>query len=288
MADADGVLTGTGLSAGGVSRSVQGRLIRGGTLHSFSQSLFAVAPPTWATQLAAALRIGGADSLAYGTTSLALQGVGERCLPLYVLVPPTSHPRDREWVTFRRGGLNGRKALMNISPARVAFDDSVLDALDVLDEAAAIALVTRVIQERRTTAHRLLKLADGRARVPHRVVVGGLLRDGAGIESVLEYVHLNRVERSHGLEPMVRQYVVPETGHRADGAYPARRALIHLDGARYHDPDVDRDLDNRHSALGYTSFRFTWSDCWAQACATAARVTGGDVPRRCPRCPSAA
>ena len=49
---------------------------------------------------------------------------------------------------------------------------------------------------------------------------------------------------------MVRQYVVPETGHRADGAYPKRRALIHLDGARYHDPDADRDLDNRHAALG--------------------------------------
>lgn len=284
IADPDAVITVEALRTRGITRRIQGRLVREGILQPFTSSLLGLTPPTWDARLAAALRLGGEEAAAYGPTALALHGLGERKLPIQIVVPPGSHPRDRNWVRFHRKDLGGRKLLTNLAPRRIALDDSVIDALAHLDEIAAIALLTRVTQERRTTAGRLLEIVNRRRRVAHREVVTRILRDGAGLESALEYTYAVRVERPHGLEPMVRQYVVPETGHRADGAYPARRQLVHLDGARYHDADADRDLDNRHASLGYGSFRFTWSDCWSTPCRTASRVAGGEPPTRCPAC----
>ncbi len=284
LAAEDGVITVESVRKRGITRDIQRRMVREEVLRQFTPALLGLAPPTWEVRLAAALRLGGDGAVAYGPTALALHGVGERELPLHVVVRSRSHPRDREWVCFHRKDLGGRKVLPNLAPRRIALDDSVIDALAHLDEIAAIALLTRVTQERRTTAARLLEIVNRRRRVAHREVVTRILRDGAGLESALEYTYAVRVERPHGLEPMVRQYVVPETGHRADGAYPARRQLIHLDGARYHDADADRDLDNRHAALGYGSFRFTWSDCWSTPCRTASRVAGGEPPARCPAC----
>lgn len=280
----DGVIAVESLRERGVTRKIQGRLVRDGVLHQFTPPLLSLAPPSWEARLAAALRIGGEYAAAYGPTSLALYGLTERELPLHIVVPTRSHPRDRDWVCFHRKEPGARRVLANLTPRRVALDDSVIGALACLDEIAAIALLTRVTQERRTTASRLLEIVDGRKRVAHREVVTKILRDGAGLESALEWAYAVRVEQPHELEPMVRQYVVPETGHRVDGAYPARGKLIHLDGARYHDPDADRDLDNRHAALGYASFRFTWSDCWSTPCRTAGTVTGGAPPTRCPAC----
>lgn len=229
------------------------------------------------------MRIGGGSSAAYGTTALALFGIGEQRLPAQVMVSDGAHPMPRDWAVFHRI-TRGARRILDLDIPRVAFDDSVIDALGQVGELEAIALVTRVIQERRTTSTRLLAVLQTRSRVAHREVVERILRDGAGIESALEYTFADRVERAHGLPRMVRQFVVPETGHRADCAYPDRRTLIHLDGARYHDPEIDRMLDNQHARLGYLAFRFGWVDCWSRPCRTAAVLADGALPRRCRRC----
>lgn len=285
LATEDDLITGEALRAAGMSRSVQARLVRDGVLHPFAPSLFTICPPSWEAHLGAALRIAGPHSAAFGLTALALGGVGERELPVHVIVRRDGQRHHRPWVRFHRSEGVDRKLLENLATPRVALEDSVVDALGTLDENSAIALITRVIQERRTTAERLLAVVEKRRRIAHRAVVVSILRDGAGIESALEYVFVDRVERAHGLVPMVRQYVVPETGHRADGAHPDRRALFHLDGARYHDPNADRELDSLHAGFGYTSSRFTWADCWSKPCASAVRIAGGPPPKRCRRCP---
>ncbi|WP_153505301.1 hypothetical protein [Cumulibacter manganitolerans] len=286
LADADGVIDADALRSIAVTRLVQARLLGAGLLHQLAPTLFAVAPVSWRSRVGAALRLGGPRAATYGPTSLALHGVGDESLPVHVVLPPAVRVRDRDWVRFHRSDLD-RLVLVNHAPRRVGLDDSVVDAVGMLDELAAVALITRVVQERRTTALRLLQVAQRRPRLPHRRIVLLVLRDGAGIESALEWVYADRVERPHGIAPMRRQFVVPETGHRADGAFVDRRWLIHLDGAAYHDADADRRLDVRHAALGYSSSRLTWSDCWGTPCATARLLAGGEPPRRCRRCPPA-
>ena len=284
LADGEGLIAIAALRSAEITPTMQTRLVRSGVLDQLAPRLLTVAPASWQSQLAAALRIAGPASAAYGPTALALHGLADHEVPVHVVVPKGSRARDRAWVRFHPSELD-RRVLANLTPRRVGIDDSVIDTVGMLDETAAIALLTRAIQERRTTANRLLTVVAQRRRVSHRDVVLSVLRDGAGIESALEWAYVAGVEKPHGLEPMQRQYVVPETGHRADGAYVDRRTLIHLDGARYHDRAVDRDLDNRHAAVGYATFRFTWADCWVTPCATASRVAGGEPPRRCPKCP---
>ena len=252
-----------------------------------TRDLAAASDPAAAYLAGAQARTNNTPALAaaYATTALALFGVGEQRLPVHVLASSPAHLTPRPWAVFHRLNI-GTRRIVDLDIPRVAFDDSVIDALGQLDELDAIALVTRVIQERRTTAARLLNVVHVRRRVAHRELVEKILRDGAGIESALEHTFAERVERAHNLERMDRQFIVPGTGHRADGAYPERRALIHLDGARYHDPEADRALDNYHAKLKYASFRFGWADCWSWPCRTAAVLADGPLPRRCRRCTS--
>lgn len=283
VASVDQILTTETLRKLDISSTVQERLVRNGLIGRLSAGLYSVVPPTWRGYVEAAVHIGGEGAAAYGITSLALHRLVDQDLPVHVITSRASQPRSRSWVTFHRGDLIARRVLPLELP-RVGFDDSIIDGVGQLDEVDAIALLTRAIQERRTTPQRLLEIVESRARVAHRRLVSMILLDGAGIESALEHAYVTRVESPHSLEPMRRQFVVPETGHRADGAYPERRALIHLDGARFHDPELDRQLDLRHAGFGYSSSRITWNDCWIRPCATARNMSGGEPPRRCRRC----
>lgn len=285
LASSERILTVRRLRAQGISTTVQTRLARHELIYPVGDGFFSVGPPTWLGYIEAALHIGKAEAAAYGTTALALHGMAEHELPVHIITPRTTQPRSRSWVTFHRSDLATRQLLDHHELRRIGFEDSIVDALGQVDETGAIALLTRSIQERRTTAQRLLEIVNSRSRVAHRSIVLKILRDGAGIESALEHAYVTRVESPHGLEPMQRQFIVPETGHRADGAYPERRALVHLDGARYHDPEVDRLLDLQHGAFRYSSSRITWSDCWIRPCTTARIMAGGPLPRRCRRCP---
>ena len=278
-------LTGRDLAAAGVSadgvRSLVGREIT-----RISADLYLLGTdPTWEQHLAAAIELGGPDSAAFRRTALALHGLAPRELPVEIIGPSHHQPRSRPWARFVRSDLPSRVIEASRDPRRVALEDSIIDVVGVSDELGAIALVCRALQERRTTPARLRAVIDRRRRVRHRGVLERILDDASGIESVLERVYDDRVAAPHGLPPMTRQFVVPGTGHRADGAYVDAHTLIELDGAEYHDREADQLLDNRHVGLGWATFRFGWADCWSTPCATARTVWAGDPPRKCPRCP---
>ena len=259
----------------------------GRELTRVSKGLLAVGDePGWERRIDAGLLIAGPGSLAYGPTAGALHGLVAPSDPVWILAPPGSHPRSRPWLRVVRSRYAGRAVLDKIEPRRVGIDDTILDLADCGDQLTTIAVVTRALQERRTTPERVLAAMGPRARQRHRVLLGMVLRDAAGIESVLEMVHRERVERAHGLTPLVRQYDVPETGHRADGFDPARGLLVELDGAEFHDRDADQALDTRHATVGYPTARLGWTDCFVRPCSTARIMNGGaPPPRRCRRCP---
>lgn len=277
-------LSNRGLSKAGITgdgiRSLVGR-----ELTRLGPDLYVLGTdPTWEQYLRAALELGGPQAVAFRRTALALHGLADRVLPVEILTPSTDQPKRRSWAWFGRSDLN-RLVLRSDIP-RVGLEDTIIDVAGVRDELGAIALVSRALQERRTQPSRLATVIEARRRVRHRPLLERILEDAAGVESVLERVYDDRVAGPHDLPPMVRQYVVPETGHRADGAYLEGRKLLELDGARYHDAEADRRLDNRHAALGWATFRFGWADCWTDPCTTARVISGGAPPKRCRRCPA--
>ncbi|GAB3294227.1 hypothetical protein EK0264_13125 [Epidermidibacterium keratini] len=277
------------LRADGIGRAALSRL-RGTELRELGSSWFALTTVTWRGYVHAAADIAGDDAAAIGSTAAALHGLGEQVLPISFACFGGRAPQARGWVTFTRAKPDLRIVQQGTDPPRIGLEDAVLDvAATARDDVAAIAVITRALQERRTTPERLLARLAARARVRRRDLLEKLLRDAAGLDSALEHAYVRNVEQAHGLPPMERQFVVPETSHHSDGAYADLRTLIELDGVAYHDPDADRELDNLHWGLRYGTFRFKWEDAHAERCRTARTVAAifGWVgpPKRCPRCP---
>lgn len=284
-----GLITTAQLAEVGVGRDGV-RALAGRELTRLSSGLFiAGTDPTWDQYLQAALSIAqtsenGDSAVAYGASALRLFGLGAEQLPVEVLVTSGAQPRGRDWARFIRS-TTPRRLLRDLDPPRTALEDTILDCCASVDDADACALVTRALQERRTTTQRLSACLAGRARQRHRALITDLIDDASGVESVLEYRYVTDVERPHNLPPFRRPYVVPETGHRSDGAYVNRRLLIELDGLRWHDKNADRALDLEHDLLHYTTLRVDWNDVVRNPCATAAYIGRalGMTPH-CKRC----
>ena len=278
-------LTQVGLGSDGI------RALAGRELTRLSSGLFVIgADPTWDQYLRAALYIAqpresrSEPAVAYGASALHLFGLAETRLPVEVLVSRDAQPRGRDWARFIRA-RTPRRMLRDLDPPRTSLEDAVLDGSTSVDDADACALVTRALQERRTTPPRLAACLASRVRHRHRALIIDLINDASGVESVLEYRYVTDVERPHGLPPLQRPFVVPETGHRSDGAYVERRLLIELDGVRWHGTAADRDLDLTHDLLHYTTLRIGGNDVIRHPCATAAYVGRAlGLTPSCPRC----
>lgn len=273
------------LRGAGVGDSPLQRM-RGTELQPLGAGWFAIGTPTWHGYLHAALAIGGRQAVACRATALALDGLGPRSMPIQILAP--TQLRSRDWVRFVRGELRFRDVKRAKEPPRTGPETSILDQVNTLDGADAIALVTLALQQQRTTPQRLLDGLRRRSRQRHRQLMEDLLRDACGLHSVLEHAYAVRVERPHRLPHAVRQYVVPETGHHSDLAYPETRHLIELDGVEFHDPQADQQLDNLHAAYGYSTQRYGWFTVTSAPCQTAdlvATTIGADPnDHRCRRC----
>lgn len=134
-----------------------------------------------------------------------------------IWVPTTSKPRlfIADWtIRFRRGNRRGMG-----SPLRTNVEDTVLDSAAELDEDSLVAIASRALSERRTTAARLLAALSSRERLRHRYVIQDMCGAmGHGIESVLEWRYAERVERRHRLPPLERQAGLGGR-ERLDGLY---------------------------------------------------------------------
>ncbi|WP_409484454.1 hypothetical protein [Arsenicicoccus dermatophilus] len=248
-------------------------------------------------RIRAGLLHGGPGARLRGATAGRLQGlVDEEPATVEVLVPWTTLPRARcpgIRVVRERPGV--RLASLPGQTPTTRIEDTVLDLCDEGGERACLTWLSRACQRRLTTADRILERARGRRRVRHRALTKDLLLDvAAGVHSHLEKRWVDDVERGHGLPTLARQWVVPETGHPADGAHLATRSLLELDGRAFHAGEAgfrDLALDARHLAAGYGTFRADWAAVTVDPCRTARlwaaclanRGWAGAV-RACPRC----
>lgn len=246
--------------------------------------------PTWRQRAwAATLYSGGA--LAGASALRAADGPGRRDHddggPIHVIIPGSRRVQERDGIRIERRETYGEIVQPNMSPPRMRVEHAAVDAAaEAATVLAAIAILSDVVRSRRTTAQRLLAVAERRARLARRHIIVGVLTDAAtGVASVLEMEFLRRVERPHGLPTALRQlrHVAPAATSSGqsrvayrDAALPDLRLLLELDGRLGHsttaerDADFERDLD---AALeDRATVRLGWGQAYVRSCVTAAKL----------------
>ncbi len=156
--------------------------------------------------------------------------------------------------------------LMNLSPPRVRVEHAALTvASRASREDRSMAVLADVVQQRRTTARRLLDHVEERPRLACRRFLAEVLGDvAAGTNSALERRFLVDVERAHGLPVGRRQHRVrngKRTAYR-DVDHRDYRTGFELDGRLGHDRASERwaDLDRHVEAAvaGDLTVRLGW------------------------------
>jgi hypothetical protein len=154
----------------------------------------------------------------------------------------------------------------------------VLDLAQRGDADNAIAWLSKACQRRRTTAARLAETLEKRMRHRWRELLVDALSDVVdGVESVLEFRYVRRVERAHGLPQARRQRVVLTGGRRrrTDNDYAPFGVVVELDGRLGHEAEGifrDRTRDNITTVSGKATLRFGWADVDAHPCEVAQDV----------------
>jgi hypothetical protein len=167
----------------------------------------------------------------------------------------------------------------SLRPSRLRVEPAALMvASRVSSEDAAVAVLSDVCQQGRTTPARLLAALDTRPRLARRRLLRSVLDDVAsGSYSALERRYLTRVERAHGLPTGARQRRVRpgRTVHYRDVEYVGLGTVVELDGRLGHESARDRwlDLDRDLSSLliGDLTVRLGWGQV-LEPCRTAVSI----------------
>ena len=162
-----------------------------------------------------------------------------------------------------------KKVMWNRQPPLLRLDIAALSVASArlrrVGEAAAVAALADVCQQRLTTPDRLLRTLADLPCLAGRAFLRLVLDDVAtGAFSVLEHRYLTRVERPHGLPRSRRQQKFANgnrTGFR-DVIYVAHGVVVELDGRLGHEwasdqwEDLERDL--RSAAELLQTIRLGW------------------------------
>jgi len=237
--------------------------------------------------------------LFYGRAALCGPSAVDRGgAPLHVAI---EHPRNAVALPgvhlHRLVGLEGR-TLWHVSPPRLRLEEAALDAAaGARCLSDAVAVLSRVCQERRTTPDRLLEALEGRRRTRWGRELRAVLADvRSGAQSALEVGFLRRVVGAHGLPAGTRQVPAETRSGRVyrDVLLTPWDVVVELDGLAWHGAahvrwqDMSRDLDA--AADGLVTVRVGWRHVHDEACRTADRLAAllrrrgwSGSPRRCGR-----
>jgi len=256
-----------------------------------------VGPLDWSARVSAALLYCGDGAVASHRTAARLHGLlDQNPHTIEVLIPAdrrVTRPGQIGLGTRIASGTRiapdtqitvatcadiARRTATSPWPARTTVEDTVLDMAEHGDADNAIAWLTKACQRHRTTTARLAQALDQRSRHRWRDLLVDALGDVAGgVESVLEYRYVRRVERPHGLPRARRQRIAVIGGRRrrTDNDYEPFGVVVELDGRAGHEGEGafrDRTRDNDTTISGRVTLRFGWADVDAQACEVAEDV----------------
>jgi len=237
-------------------------------------------PLTWLQRAWAAVLYAWPAVLCGESVQRAVDGPGRRRSDavVHVAIAVGRRVADRDGVRVHRMAHLDDRALWNVGPPRLRYEDAVLDlAVVARTELDAIGILADACGGRRTTALRLVRSLDARERSPRRRFLDGVLADVAeGACSVLEHAYLVRVERAHRLPRAHRQQRAEATLGVIYRDVTYDELDLELDGRLYHDNveqrdrDLDRDLDA--AVAQRVAVRLGYGQVVGRPCRTAARI----------------
>lgn len=265
------------LLAAGVDRNhirAQVRARRWQRVHPHVHALF-TGPLPRETQLWAAVLYAGEGAVLSHESAAEIWGLADnRAGKIHVTIPHARRVKPQPGLRIHRSRSLAPHPTRRPPVTRV--EDTVLDLIDraeTLDE--VITWITRAVQRRRTTPHRLHAALNARPRQAWRELTNSILTDVAeGAETPLELEYVRRVERPHNLPPAQRQRRIA-AAHWVDAIYEDQRLIVELDGRLGHVEDGvfrDHKRDNRSTERGYATLRFGWTDALVHSCLVADQV----------------
>lgn len=253
----------------------------------------------WAAVLATGpAALDGPSALTAAGLSAGVLGTGGEKGAVHVAIDASRRVEPPAGVVVRRVRGLDRQVRWAASPPRLRLEEAVvLGASGAADDLTAVGILTDAVQQRHTTADRVLAAVAGRKRLARRELMVDVLNGLAhGAASVLEHAYLRRVEGVHGLPRAGRQATAAATADLRDVLYEAEKVIVELDGRAYHSLAADRyrdmERDAAAAAAGYVPLRFGWGQLFGTPCVTARRVAEVLTERgwagrfrRCVRCP---
>jgi hypothetical protein len=263
------------LAAGLSARQVEWRLASGRwqRLHDGIYYVHSGAVPWRSRARAALLRTGHGAALSLETALYVWRLSRRPPDQIHVAVPADRHVARVPGIEVQR---RRRLVVRDVDGFPVtSAAQTVIDVADRPDSRKdeVVALVARACQLHRVTEAQLV--AELAARRTHRFrrLLGLLLIDAAGVESVPEFLFVTKVERPHGLPTFERQVV----GHGVRRDFRNRRygLTVEIDGAVWHAGDrfhTDRQRDRKTARRGDVTLRGTWWDVDDNPCEFAVDV----------------
>lgn len=254
----------------GVSEKVIRRMSRDWI--RFGRGVHCLSTPSWLSAVWAGLLLGGDGAVAGGLAAAHLYG-WLPTEPARITIWDDIHTtpwRINDWhLRFRRSARPGRGQVRHTPP-----EDTLLDAADESGTDTTLHLLTRAFTERHTTPARVLRRMGERSRQPHRRVIMDACDHGMeGVESILEWHYLTRIEQAHGLPSASRQVRLVGS-NRCDAFYETQGVIVELDGRLGHLEDFrDHRRDNRNALeYGALTLRYGSRDVFHAPCEIAEEV----------------
>jgi hypothetical protein len=205
-----------------------------------------------------------------GRTALEVAGLkGWESVPIHVVVPPGRHVPDIAEVPVEvhqtRRSEAYRMALAGV-PTRTNVERSALDAASwSINPRSCAGILAAVVQQRLTTADRLLTALEKSGRIRHKPLMRSTLHDISGGAQALSEIDIGRLCRRHGLRVTARQVIrLDATGRRRylDGEVTGpngKRVAFEVDGAvhlavRSYWDDMERSNELLIAGVGLLRF----------------------------------
>lgn len=292
------VVTTEQVAGHGLGRHAVARLIDQGLWSRLGTGLYyasPVSPPSWLALAWGGTLLGGSEARLGGLAAGHVVGLNDPPDTIDVLIPERSVLKSRGSWRFVRERPLVRSPRSYGGPPRLSVEDTVLDLTEKATSTEIIDLVTKAVQNRLTTADRLLRSLERRPRHRHRRMLVDLLAEvREGAESPLEVRYARDVERAHGLPRGLRQQKSRRGKDYRDVTYEEFGVVVELDGRRGHEGvGRFRDMRRDNAAIlgGEIPLRYGWHDVCDRHCAVAFEVGTvlmrrgwTDLPTRCPHC----
>lgn len=292
-----GVVTSEQTLGHGLTKTAIARLTGEGRWRRVAKGLYLVSdqPPDWEALAWSGVLLGGESARLGGAAAGHLHGLNDPPDEIEVLLPWTTIRKARSPWLFVRERTSVRSPRSVGSPPRLSVEETVIDLSQRSTEGQVVHLVTKAVQNRRTTAARLERCASGRTRLRHRRLLKALLLDVAdGAETPLEVHYARDVERAHDLPAGKRQKKSRRGRYYRDVTYEDFGLIVELDGRLGHEGEGhfrDMHRDNEAVLLGEVTLRYGWFDVVDRPCQAAFQVGTvlsalgwSGLPGRCPSC----